>query len=140
MDQTPNLINVTSEEFRERVLEASESVPVLVDFWADWCGPCHMLAPTLETLAQSYGSQLLIAKVDTEAEPELAAGFNVRSLPTLLIFRNGKAVQQLTGVQPEGEIRRIIDLFVKSESDRIRVRAREQMTQGNYDEAKRLLK
>jgi len=139
MDQIANLISVTGGDFREKVLEPSASVPVLVDFWADWCRPCHMLAPTLEALAQSYGSQLLIAKVNTETEPDLAAGFGIRSLPTLLLFRHGKAVQQLTGLRPEGEIRRVLDLYVESQADRLLSKVRKQTAQGNYDEAKRLL-
>ena len=138
MDKTTT-ISVSASEFPAQVLEVSATKPVLVDFWADWCGPCHMLAPTLEKLAHEYGSQVRIAKVDTEAEPALAGDFAIRSLPTLLLFRDAKVVDQLTGVQPESVIRDALDRYVESEADRIRASGREAIEQERYEEAARLL-
>lgn len=73
----------------------------LVDFWAPWCGPCHMQTPVLEQLAQTMDGKATIAKVNVDEEPELAAQFSIRSIPSLILFKDGKPVQQMIGVQPE---------------------------------------
>ena len=86
---------VTDKEFEEQVLKAD--TPVLVDFWADWCGPCKMIAPVVEELATEYDGQVRFAKVDVDANPEAATKYGVRSIPTLLLFKNGQAVEQVVG-------------------------------------------
>lgn len=78
---------------------ASADTPVLVDFWAPWCGPCRMVAPILERLADAYGERLQIAKLNVDEAPEIAARFGVRSIPTLVLFQNGQPVKQLVGAQ-----------------------------------------
>lgn len=79
---------------------SAASVPILVDFWAAWCGPCHMIAPEIDKLAQRMGGLALVLKLDTEAQPELSQRYQVRSIPTLAVFHNGKEVERTAGVQP----------------------------------------
>jgi thioredoxin len=77
---------------------------VLLDCWADWCGPCHVLAPTVDRLAADYAGRVLVAKLDVDANPDTAGRFDVRSIPTLLLFHRGRLVDRLVGVQPRGAI------------------------------------
>ena len=98
---------VTDTDFDEKVLNSSR--PVLVDFWAEWCGPCKMVAPVVEELAQDYDGQMDFAKLDVDASPNTAIAYNVRSIPTLLIFNGGQAVAQVVGAVPKGTLKRHID-------------------------------
>ena len=100
---------VSSNDFETEVIKKSHSTPVLVDFWADWCQPCKQLMPLLDKIVESYNGTLHLAKVDTDQEQELAMSFGVRSLPTVLLFKEGQVVEQFLGVQPESEIRKLID-------------------------------
>jgi thioredoxin 2 len=95
-------IAVTDADFAARVLAAP--TPVLLDCWADWCGPCHVLAPTVDRLAEDYAGRVLVAKLDVDANPDTAGRFDVRSIPTLLLFHRGRLVDRLVGVQPRGAI------------------------------------
>src|SRR5436309_2013895 len=88
----PNVIDVTSETFNREVIERSLAVPVVVDFWADWCGPCRMLSPVLEKLAREYNGKFVLAKVDIEQSPDVAAQFGVRSIPAVFGVRDGGAI------------------------------------------------
>lgn len=94
----------TAASFSTDVVEASYAQPVLVDFWAAWCGPCKMIAPVLDEIARQPSNAARIVKVDVDAEPDLASAFGIRSIPTLLIFRRGQVVDQLVGVQPKHSI------------------------------------
>ena len=100
---------VSSTEFDAHVLARSRQLPVLVDFWAAWCGPCRAIAPLLDTLARDYAGRLEIAKVDTDADAALAARYGVRSLPTLAVFRDGRISEVLIGAQPERNLRAFIE-------------------------------
>ena len=95
---------VTDTTFANDVVAASSSRPVLVDAWAEWCGPCRMLAPVLDQLAAESGGRYKITKLNVDENPRTSAQFNIRSIPTLLIFRNGKLVDQIVGVQPKQAI------------------------------------
>jgi thioredoxin len=95
---------VTDQTFAQDVISASSFQPVLVDAWAEWCGPCRMIAPVLDQLAAESGGRYKIAKLNVDENPRTSAQFNIRSIPTLLIFKNGKLVDQIIGAQPKQAI------------------------------------
>ncbi len=98
---------VSGSEFEENVLKSD--VPVLVDFWATWCGPCRAISPVIETLATDYAGKAKVYKVDVDADPEIAGKYNVMSIPALLVFKGGKVVNQLVGAAPRDRIAALID-------------------------------
>lgn len=121
---------VTQATFESEVLAVSAHQPVLVDFWAAWCGPCKMLAPILERIAADYAGRARIVKVDTDAEQTLAAHYGIRSLPTLKLFRHGEPVDDLIGVQPESIVRALIEEYLEKPSDHEREAARDLLAAG----------
>jgi putative thioredoxin len=121
---SPWVIEPTSEDFQREVIERSLEVPVVIDFWAEWCAPCRQLGPVLEGLAQDYGGQFVLAKVDTEREAALAAGFGVRSIPAVFAVRDGQAVDGFVGVQSEAAIRAWLDRLLPSPGERIAAEGR----------------
>jgi len=135
MTDSPHSANVGRNDFQQQVLERSNTVPVLVDFWAAWCAPCRSLMPLLAKLAEDYGGKFFLAKVDTEAERELASQYGIRSLPTVKLFRNGKPVDEFMGALPEASVREFLDRHLPRESDALIDRALEAMTAGKPDEA-----
>jgi thioredoxin 1 len=92
-------IEITDGNFQKEVLESS--VPVLVDFWAVWCGPCKMIAPVVEEIASEYNGRLKVGKVDVDNNPEVPLKFGIRSIPTLMVFKGGKVVEQIIGAVPK---------------------------------------
>lgn len=130
MADSPYVITATTQDFSQLVIDASHDRPVLVDFWAAWCAPCRMLMPILAKLATEYGGKLVVAKVNTEEERELAARYNIRSLPTVALFKGGRPVDQFLGALPEGEIRAFIDRHIPREADTLLAQAERLLAQG----------
>lgn len=104
-----NLTNVTDESFQEDVVDASFVKPVLIDYWADWCGPCKQLAPVLDRLADRYAGEIDIVKMDTVDQPKTAAQRGVMGLPTIEIWKDGQVVALSTGSQNAGRLTKMID-------------------------------
>lgn len=101
------VVSISDSDFESSVV--GSSTPALVDFWAEWCQPCKMLAPTVEELAEEYQGRLLVGKVNVDDNPSTATKFGIRGIPTLLLFKNGKVVQQLVGVKSKNEIKKLIE-------------------------------
>ncbi|MDR3113245.1 MAG: thioredoxin [Endomicrobium sp.] len=100
-------LNLTESNFAKEVLESE--IPVLVDFWAPWCGPCKMLSPVISELAQEYEGKAKICKLNTDENMALSTKFQITSIPCVMIFKDGKAVQKIVGFRPKGDIKKIID-------------------------------
>ncbi|MDZ7751212.1 MAG: thioredoxin [Gammaproteobacteria bacterium] len=123
MSDSSFIAEATERDFEARVLRPSFEVPVLVDFWADWCAPCRALAPVLTALAEAYQGAFLLVKVNTDEQQALAQHYSVRSLPTVKVFRNGEVVEEFMGAQPEAVVREILDRHVERHSDKLRAEA-----------------
>jgi thioredoxin 1 len=111
MNMTSEPVHVKDTVFEETVMKSE--LPVIVDFWAPWCGPCKMIAPILEKIAKDYAGKLLVAKVNTDEEPEWAGKFMVQGIPTLLFVSGGKIVHRQTGALPEGMLRDVVGQFLE---------------------------
>ena len=98
-------ITITKENFEAEVLQSD--IPVLVDFWASWCGPCKMLAPTIAAIAEEQAGKIKVGKINVDEQQELAAQYRVMSIPTLILFKNGEAAAQSVGVQPKDQIEKL---------------------------------
>ena len=110
-------MDVTTENFERDVLERSRELPVVVDFWAAWCGPCRMLGPALESEASKRAGRLDLVKVDIDAEPELAGRYGIMSIPTVAVFRDGEPVTGFMGAVPATAIGRFFDEHVLADAD-----------------------
>ncbi len=128
-------INVTRTNFDDVVLQGSGRRPVLVDFWAPWCGPCRTLGPILDRIATEYAGRLTLAKLNTEDEPELAGSFGVRSIPNCKLFIDGNVVDEFTGALPEGAIRDFLAGALPSPAAPLVAAAKALMATGNADAA-----
>jgi putative thioredoxin len=133
------MIELTEATFEKEVLTKSSEMPVLVDFWADWCAPCKMLAPVLQQLADDNPGQLQIAKVNTDVERGLAQQHGIRSLPTLRLYRNGELVEELLGAQPVSALKAMIDPYLARASDKLFQQALDKANAGQLSEAWQLL-
>jgi len=124
MNEIQNMVNVTLDTFQAQVIEQSQRVPVLVDYWAGWCGPCQMQMPVLQKLVEEYAG---------------AREHGIRSLPTMRLFRHAEVVEEILGAQTESTLRILLDRYIERESDKVRASAIEAFQQGRRDEALQML-
>jgi putative thioredoxin len=140
MNEMQNIVNVTLDTFPTQVIEQSRRVPVLVDYWADWCGPCQMQMPVLQKLVEELDGKFVLAKVNTDEQRELAREHGIRSLPTMRLFRHGEIVEEILGAQTESTLRILLERYIERESDKIRARAIEAFQQGQQEAALEMLR
>jgi putative thioredoxin len=137
--QAEDALTVTAETFMSEVVEASARTPVLVDFWAPWCAPCRQLEPVLDRLAKEYAGRFRLAKVNTDEQQELAQQIGIRSLPTVVLFKDRTTVDHFVGVAPEAQVRQMLDKHLPRAPDTPLQRAQALKDAGDFSGARRIL-
>ena len=127
--------DITQSDFEEKVIAASFKQPVVIDFWAPWCAPCKVLKPLLEKLAEEYGGRFLLAKVNSDENPEVSAQFKVRGIPAVKAVVNGTVVDEFTGAQPESVVRAWLEKIIPSPAEELRHAAQQLAATGDVDGA-----
>ena len=105
-----NTITITDDNFDNEVVQSE--IPVLVDFWAEWCGPCKVIGPTIDSLAADYRDKIKVAKLNVDDNPQAASRFGVRSIPTMIFFKDGEAQQSVVGIKPKGQLAELIEHYI----------------------------
>jgi putative thioredoxin len=137
VERQPIVVDVTDAAFMETVIEESKRRPVVVDLWASWCGPCRTLSPILERVAEQRGGQVLLAKIDVDANPYTAGQFGVQSIPTVIAFRDGRPVDGFIGAIPEPMVKEFVDRLLPSEADVAAQEAFDEERSGDVADAER---
>lgn len=135
-----NSYDTVTEAFERDVLEASRRVPVLVDFWAPWCGPCRALTPILEKLAEEFQGGFLLARINTDENPEISAQHGVRGIPNVKAFTDGRLVDEFVGALPESGVRQFLARILPSPSAELRKQAHESVAAGDFEVAEAQLR
>jgi putative thioredoxin len=127
--------DVSTATFEREVLEASKSVPVVVDFWAPWCGPCKALTPVIEKVVAEFKGRVKLVKVNSDDNPELSQAFGIRSIPNVIAFKDGRAAAQFVGAQPEAQVRAFVEKLLPSLTEQALANAEKLFAEGNLDDA-----
>jgi putative thioredoxin len=132
-------MDVTTATFEAEVIEASKTLPVVVDFWAPWCGPCRTLSPIIEKVAGDFAGRVKLVKIDSDQSPELSAAYGIRSIPNVIAFKDGRPASQFLGALPEGQVRAFFDKLLPSVSEQALDRAEALFAESRVDEAEQAL-
>src|SRR5918992_4914854 len=119
MAESPGIFDVGEADFEARVVQRSHELPVVVDFWADWCGPCKQLTPVLERAVEARAGRVELAKIDVDRNQRLAAAFGVQGIPNVKAFRDGRVASEFTGALPPQQVESFFDALVPSEAERL---------------------
>ena len=135
-----NIVEITYDNAQQYLIDESNKRPVLIDFWADWCAPCKALMPILEKVANEYAGELLLAKLNADVMQDICGQFGVRSLPTVVLMKDGQPVDAFQGAQPESEVRKFLEKYLPKPWDKALDRARELVAEEQPEDAVVLLR